>query len=71
MTDMFVLVISMWGLTAEGEWTYIGNQDVLRQEFTLEQCEIIADDSMWQKNHSNDYYDIQLDCFHVDDIMIK
>ena len=64
--ELFVLVISMWGLTGDGDWTYIGNQDVLKQEFTLEQCTILADKSNWQKNHTNEYYDIQLDCFPAD-----
>ena len=41
MEVLYVLVISMWGLTGEGDWTYIGNQDVLKQEFTLEQCTIL------------------------------
>lgn len=63
MEALYVLVISMWGLTAEGDWTYIGNQDVLKQEFTLQQCKMLADKSSWQKNHTNKYYDIQLDCF--------
>ena len=58
----YVLVITMWGLTAQGQWTYIGNQDVLKQDFTLEQCEMLADKSVWRKHHTNDYYDIQLDC---------
>jgi len=66
MENLFVLVISMWGMTAEGKWTYMGNQDVLKQEFTLAQCEQLADKSMWDKNHSNNFYDIQVDCFPVD-----
>ena len=66
MEKLFVLVISMWGLTGDGEWTYIGNQDVLNQEFTLEQCEQLSDKNSWTKNHTNEYYDIQLDCFPVD-----
>ena len=56
----------MWGLTGEGDWTYIGNQDVLKQEVTLEQYTMLADKSSWQKNHTNEYYDIQLDCFPAD-----
>mgnify|MGYP001437293520 CR=1 FL=1 len=60
--EMFLLVLSMWGKTADEEWVYIGNQNVLNQEFTLEQCEKLADDAYWSKHHTNEYYDIQMDC---------
>ena len=66
METLYVLVISMWGLTAEGQWTYIGNQDVLNQEFSTAQCEKLADKNMWTKNHDNEYYDIQMQCYPVD-----
>tara|TARA_Y100001973_G_C5169162_1_gene317980 strand:+ start:240 stop:440 length:201 start_codon:yes stop_codon:yes gene_type:complete len=60
---IYVLVLSMWGLTAEGQWTYIGNQNVLKQDLTFEECQKLADKSSWEKHHKNDYYDIQLDCY--------
>ena len=34
----YVLVISMWGNTGQN-WQYIGNQIVLQQPMTLDQCE--------------------------------
>ncbi len=37
-----------------------------KQEFTLAQCEQLSDKNMWSKNHTNEYYDIQVDCFPVD-----
>jgi|TARA_B100001094_G_C17939365_1_gene674719 hypothetical protein len=60
--EMFLLVLSMWGKTEDEKWIYIGNQNVLNQEFTLEQCEKLADNSFWTKHHTNEYYDIQIDC---------
>ena len=61
--EVFLLVISMWGLTEQGEWTYIGNQNILNQEFTLEQCQKLIDPDNWSVHHDNEYYDIQLECF--------
>ena len=37
----FVLVISMWGNTGE-EWVYTGNQYIMQELFTEQQCQIIA-----------------------------
>ena len=67
MTDLFVLVISMWGLTAQGEWTYIGNQYVNNNPMPLENCEALIADNQWSDHRTNEYNDIQFDCFHVND----
>lgn len=66
MAKEFLLVISMWGNTGT-EWVYIGNQYVNNNLMTKSQCESIIDDSQWSKNRTNEYYDIQFDCFHKDE----
>ena len=43
VTDLVVLVVSLWGQTASGEWQYIGNQYVQQQPMPLTECsEFIA-----------------------------
>ena len=58
----FLLVITMWGQSADGNWNYIGNQYVLNQEFSLDQCEQLAANASWSEWRSNEYYDIQFEC---------
>jgi len=66
MTEtMFVIVISMWGLTAEDEWTFIGNQYVNNNPMSYEACQAITDDSQWDRHRTNAYYDINIDCWPV------
>tara|TARA_B100000900_G_scaffold15935_1_gene12619 strand:- start:101 stop:304 length:204 start_codon:yes stop_codon:yes gene_type:complete len=62
----FVLVISMWGNNGTA-WEYIGNQYVMQEKFTEAQCEVLVDNSNWQKHIVNEYYRLQFDCFHKDD----
>jgi len=61
----YVLVISMWGNTGQ-DWQYIGNQIVLQQPMTLEQCEYLIDDTMWQAFYNNEYYKLMADCYPED-----
>lgn len=56
----------MWGNTGT-EWKYIGNQYIMQETFTEEQCQIIIDNSNWQKHEENPYYGLQFDCFEKDD----
>ena len=56
----------MWGQTGEG-WMYTGNQYVMQELFTLEQCNTIVASSNWQKHEENKYYGLQFDCFEKDD----
>tara|TARA_Y100001938_G_C8043076_1_gene407287 strand:- start:593 stop:808 length:216 start_codon:yes stop_codon:yes gene_type:complete len=62
--DIFVLVITIWGNNGT-DWVYVGNQYVMKEQFTLEQCQMIARDSNWREFKTNPYYDIQFDCFKV------
>tara|TARA_B100000035_G_C20591806_1_gene375741 strand:+ start:286 stop:486 length:201 start_codon:yes stop_codon:yes gene_type:complete len=62
----FLLVISMWGNDGT-DWVYIGNQYIMQELFSKEQCEIIANNNNWQKVETNQYYGLQFDCFHKDD----
>jgi len=62
----FVVVIRMWGNTGDG-WMYTGNQYVMQELFTLEQCHAIVDSTNWQKHEENEYYGLQFDCFEKDD----
>ena len=56
----------MWGNTGK-EWLYTGNQYVMQELFTKEQCEQIVKSSNWQKHETNEYYGLQFDCFNKDD----
>lgn len=62
---MFVLVLSMWGKTAIGEWQYIGNQYVFNTPMPKFQCLELTDPYMWSHNISNEYYRVQFDCVPV------
>ena len=56
----------MWANTVDG-WMYTGNQYVMQELFTLEQCNTIVASSNWQKHEENKYYGLQFDCFEKDD----
>ena len=43
----FVVVISMWGNTGT-EWVYTGNQYIMQELFTKEQCQQIVQSSNWE-----------------------
>tara|TARA_B100001057_G_scaffold358834_1_gene361003 strand:- start:682 stop:897 length:216 start_codon:yes stop_codon:yes gene_type:complete len=60
--EMFVLVLSMWGKTAMGEWLYIGNQYAYNTPMPQEQCESLISRDAWSHNLTNEFYRIQLDC---------
>ena len=62
----FVVVISMWGNTGT-EWVYTGNQYIMQETFTQEQCNTIVDNANWKKYEENEYYGLQFDCFEKDD----
>ena len=57
----YVLVISMWGYTG-AEWHYIGNQIVLQQPMTFEQCEYLINENMWQAFYNNEHYKLMAHC---------
>ena len=59
----FVVVVSIWGNNGT-DWVYTGNQYVMKNLFTEEQCQQIVDNSNWNKIRNNEYYDIQFDCFN-------
>ena len=61
----FVVVISIWGNNGT-DWVYTGNQYVMNEMFTKEQCEQIIDSSNWNDFRENPYYDLQFDCFNED-----
>ena len=56
----------MWGFTGD-DWVYTGNQYIMQELFTLNQCNQIIDDANWEKFQENEYYGLQFDCFHVND----
>lgn len=61
--ELYVLILSMWGLTAQGEWMYIGNQYVYNTPMLKDQCEKLIDkDNAWSLHLTNDYYSIKMDC---------
>ena len=61
----FVVVVSIWGNNGT-DWVYTGNQYVMKELFTEEQCQQIVDSSNWNKIKNNQYYDLQFDCFNED-----
>ena len=61
----YVLVISMWGNTGQ-DWQYIGNQIVLQQPMTLDQCEYLISETMWQAFYNNEYYKLMAHCYPED-----
>ena len=65
ITDAVIFVITLWGKTAAGEWMYIGNQYVHQEPMTLaERTEFIAPRN-WGKFVENEYYKIELACYHA------
>jgi len=61
----FVMMLSMWGQTATGNWTYIGNQYVYNTPMTQEVCEKKINSKNWSIHQNNQYYRIQFDCMPV------
>ena len=59
MTELFVLVISMWGFTGE-EWVYIGNQIVLNNPIPKEECLLMSKN--WSWHELNEYYRFSIEC---------
>ena len=62
----FVLVVSIWGNNGT-DWVYTGNQYIMQDLLTQEECSNIADTSNWNKLRNNPYYDIQFDCFNKEE----
>ena len=65
VTDLVVLVVSLWGQTAEGEWKYIGNQYVQQQPIPLPDCSALTAAKTWKKIDNNPSYKIQLACYYA------
>ena len=57
----FLVVISMWGNTGE-EWVYMGNQYVMKELLTKQQCRMIVDSDNWKRHETNEYYKVQIEC---------
>ena len=62
---LFILVITMWGNDGS-QWHYIGNQIVLQQAMTEEQCLYLVDETMWKATYDNEYYQLKAHCFPTD-----
>ena len=56
----------MLGNTGE-EGVYTGNQYIMQELFTKEQCEVIVSKANWEKYEENEYYGLQFDCFNKKD----
>ena len=65
VTDLVVLVVSLWGQTASGEWQYISNQYVQQQPMPLTECSEFIATNNWKKFEDNPYYKIELACYHA------
>tara|TARA_Y100001973_G_scaffold29319_1_gene44350 strand:- start:485 stop:682 length:198 start_codon:yes stop_codon:yes gene_type:complete len=65
MNTLYALVISIWGLTAEGDWLYVGNQLVYKEPMQKEECfEMI---NKWDSFHDNEYYSFSIECHEKKD----
>ena len=58
----FMLVISMWGNTG-AQWEYIGNQIVLEQPLSEQQCQYMSDKKMWTEHYDNEFYKVLVQCY--------
>lgn len=65
MTDLVVLVISMWGQQASGEWVYMGNQYVHQEPMTVQECQNLVTPEKWAQFQQNPYYRIELACYEA------
>ena len=59
MTQLFVLVISLWGFDGN-EWVYVGNQIVLNEPMVKEECMEIRED--WSWHEQNQFYRFSIEC---------
>ena len=59
MTQLFVLVISLWGFDGN-EWIYVGNQIVLNEPMVKEECMEIRED--WSWHEQNEFYRFSIEC---------
>ena len=60
MNSLYVLVITLWGLTAEGQWVYTGNQIILNEPMQKEECEEYM--QRWSWHEDNEYYNFAMSC---------
>jgi hypothetical protein len=59
MTQLFVLVISLWGFDGD-EWLYVGNQIVYNEPMIKEECMKMRED--WSWHQGNEYYRFSIEC---------
>ena len=59
MTQLFVLVISLWGFDGN-EWVYVGNQIVLNEPMIKKECMEIRED--WSWHEQNEFYRFSIEC---------
>ena len=59
MTQLFVLVISLWGFDGN-EWVYVGNQIVLNGPMIKEECMKMRKD--WSWHEQNEFYRFSIEC---------
>ena len=50
---VFLLVVSVWGFTAEEEWVYVGNNVVLDVLMSQEECDAMAKNWVWRERNEN------------------
>ena len=62
MIKLFVLVVSLWGYNGT-EWVYVGNQMVLNNTISKEECETMA--NKWSKYELNKYYRFSIECIEA------
>lgn len=60
MNTLYILVITLWGLTAEGQWVYVGNQLVLNEPMQKEECQEYM--KRWSWHEDNEYYNFTMSC---------
>ena len=55
LTDVVILVITIWGKTVSGEWVYMGNQYVNQTPMSLAECSELIAPTNWNKFEENEY----------------
>lgn len=61
MMKIYLLLISVWGYNGT-QWEYTGNQYVMKEYFTFEECQKLINEDNWKRHENNLFYTMQFDC---------
>ena len=49
---IYLLLISVWGYNGT-HWEYTGNQYVMKEYFTFEECQALINEDNWKRHENN------------------